>query len=365
MDEKKNIIIFKIPRFCESNNESSEDDDDRIQKLFSCIKALIKERPFNTEYENLRTRFNSFNNSSINTLQRKIELANSGLFCQKKHELFREHYICFYCNACFYNLDDNLAEAHSKWFPKCYFNNNFYDSNDSQIIQPSLSLYDEYLLDISDKDANFIISHIKLSPMYLRQLTEFFRESYPLEYNGELIDTDFSLCIQNTELFGNFIAISTDADGNCLYKAISLLIYGNQDCYIQIKLSVLFILIEYEEYFRNILKVTSPEYSFEKLIEDVSQTNSWGNEYTQLAISIVFNRPLNIYLFDKNNQPIYIHQFCVNNLQLEKEKSINLAHKIHHFVALLPIVEKFISTQPKTNQFIENFKLENLITYKK
>jgi len=361
MAEKKKeakLIICKIRKYSSSSDESNTNDElgTKILSLIKEIYQMKKKIPVHSDYETMMSRFQSFSNSSINTLERKIELANSGLFCQKKNELLRESYICFCCSACFYNLEDNLVEGHSE----CHFSDSFYNPKENK-----LSFFDEYLIDISDRDANFIKSRIKLSPLYLRQLTEYLRDLDTLEYNKyDFIDDEFFSCIQNSELYGYFVPIETEGDGNCLYKAISLLIIGDQNCFSLIKLSVLFILFEYEEYFRNILNATNPEYSFEKLIEDTAQTNSWGNEYTQLAISIVFNRPLNIYIFNSNNQPTYIHQFCVNNNQVNAERSINLAHKIHHFVALSPVDHNFVSTHPKTNQFIEDFELENVITYK-
>lgn len=353
MAEKKKeakVIIYKIPQYSSSGDQSNTNDE--IDTIFSIVRDILALR----YYKTMKSRLQSFSDSSIYTLERRIELANFGLFCQKKNELLRESYICFCCNACFYNLEDNLVEGHSE----CHFSDNFYNLQENK-----QAFYDEYLIDISDRNANFIKSRISLSPMFLRQLTEYLRDSDTREYNkNDFIDDEFISCIQNSELFGHFVPIETEGDGNCLYKAISLSIIGDQNYFSLIKLSVIFILFEYEDYFRNILNHTSPEYSFEKLVEDTAQTNSWGNEYTQLAISIVFNRPLNIYIFNSNNQPTYIHQFCVINNQVNEQRSINLAHKIHHFVALSPVNHTFVSTHPKTNQFIEDFVLENVITYK-
>ena len=346
---------IKIIRIDDSNIEDKEEEIDLLKLIAQCI-AQIKTIDEELIQVTMKVRYNSFENSSVNTFQTRIELANAGFSCLKKEELKRECYVCSSCKACFYQLDDDLIGQHKKWFPNCAIQT----ENDDYL----KLICADYLSDISNKDSNYIKSRMKLSPNFLRCITECLRKLEAYDYDDRFnIDPEFSECISNTELYGNFIPITTDGDGNCLYKSIALLIYGNQEFYSQIKLCILFIFFEYEDYFKNLLSVTLPDNSFEKLIEDVALIGSWGNEYTQLAASILFNRPLHTYSFNENYELITCYQFCVNDLQLNK-KPMNLVHKVHHFVGLLPTSDSnFTCKYEKLNQFIDNFSLDHVTTY--
>ena len=68
------------------------------------------------------------------------------------------------------------------------------------------------------------------------------------------IDNFFNFLKINYEEFSNFETVITSSDGNCFYNAISLCLFGNEEFRHVLRLAVVFIVFENEQYFRNLIK---------------------------------------------------------------------------------------------------------------
>ncbi len=92
---------------------------------------------------------------------------------------------------------------------------------------------------------------------------------------------NFQHIINLTEgLKNKYFPIFTRMDGNCLYYSISKLLFGCENGSYILRLSALFILIEFEKYFIHLLSKTYDSMNFnEKFNELVLKTSSdyeWG-----------------------------------------------------------------------------------------
>ena len=76
-------------------------------------------------------------------------------------------------------------------------------------------------------------------------------------------------------------------------------IFGNNSMSLNIKLASVFILLEYQEYFKQILDKTGAPYTYEKLVQNTARLDIWGNQFIRTAISLVFNRP--VWCLSPNN----------------------------------------------------------------
>ena len=124
-----------------------------------------------------------------------------------------------------------------------------------------------------------------------------------------------------------------------------------------IKLGVLGILFENDLYFTNILEKTiSPYKSFENFIEAMAKPHSWGDEICEIAISILLNRPLNVYSIDPANNIPYSHEYCILK-DSYGNSPINIAFISNHFCALMPKKSGCQTPKPIFNQFITRFNL--------
>ena len=89
----------------------------------------------------------------------------------------------------------------------------------------------------------------------------------------------------------NGATLYTTPDGNCLYNAVSLALYGNKSNAGNIKLAMIFIFFEYEEYFRKLSQRFEPAV-FETQVINSSTLGVFGNSFNIIALSLLFLRPI-------------------------------------------------------------------------
>ena len=105
----------------------------------------------------------------------------------------------------------------------------------------------------------------------------------------------------------SFETINIDKDGNCLYKTVSMFIFGNQDYHIQLRLASIYIILYYSDYFRRVMINTEGEYNYkdeliphiDNLITEISRPGSWGRNIIMIALSaiqLIFGNFLYIYI---------------------------------------------------------------------
>ena len=68
-------------------------------------------------------------------------------------------------------------------------------------------------------------------------------------FSGQVIDNNYYDIINLNAINDILIAVFTNGDGNCCYRALSNVIYGTQYAYKALRICICFILIEYHEYF--------------------------------------------------------------------------------------------------------------------
>ena len=190
----------------------------------------------------------------------------------------------------------------------------------------------------------------------LETVAETLRNQKETLYNRQPIDNSFNNLVSLHEV-KNYLPILTTGDGNCLYNALSIVLFGNEDFYYLFKIGIFKIFFEYEMHFRNILEKTfSPHKSFEKFIENAAILNSWGDEICLVALSILIYRPINVYGLDPANKIPYSYEYCIINNSFENNP-VNIAFILNHFVALLRKIEECKPPKPLMNQFLTRFKL--------
>ena len=86
--------------------------------------------------------------------------------------------------------------------------------------------------------------------------------------------------------------VITTADGNCFYHAISLQLFGHENHSTRLRLANVYVLNQYESYFRDICLKTCTSYTYEQLLEQTAKDTKWANEINVLAMTIVIDRPI-------------------------------------------------------------------------
>ncbi|CAF0916621.1 unnamed protein product [Brachionus calyciflorus] len=188
---------------------------------------------------------------------------------------------------------------------------------------PSLSIFK-----ISKQSFNFIKSYVIENRERLIELTKNLRKFNAIVYyNGQAYETDHYPVLYKWYM-SNVVTIKTTADGNCLYHAISTSISGKENLWKDIKLGMIFMFFEYEDYFRKLANAMGLEASFELLIESSAIIGVFGRSFNILSLSLLFLRPINI--FETSNLSFISDVPCLNTVPIYL--SLNNAH----FTSIVP-----------------------------
>ena len=127
-------------------------------------------------------------------------------------------------------------------------------------------------------------------------------------------------------LHGHFNPIMTNGDGNCLYRAVSICMFGEDSFYKMIRIATVFILSENFVYFNKIMNGSNTQ----QLIVNTATDSHFGAEYEHQAISMLCLRPLIIF----SNGPAceFFPDKCA--MRHEREPMVIL-FKAAHFTALI------------------------------
>lgn len=209
------------------------------------------------------------------------------------------------------------------------------------LIPSSVPFHLVSIYDINDKNFSYIKLYVSNKYFILSELTNFFRSFNGYRYyNGQDIDLLQNDILQKWNAY-QAVSLKTTGDGNCLYNAVSLSIFGNEDWSLDIKLCMVFILIENESFFRDLIKKFKYEESFERLVKDSATLEEYGTEFNIIALSLLFLRPIKCY--------------SISNLALNSDISklnrypIFLTLKNQHFTSIVPIDYNFSISQTNTD----------------
>ena len=87
------------------------------------------------------------------------------------------------------------------------------------------------------------------------------------------------------------IPILTIGDGNCCYRALAIVLFGNQIFYKIIKICIIFTLIEYLEYFEILIRKFD-DLNINEYILKHARDKIWTDDYINQAAAIMCDRPV-------------------------------------------------------------------------
>ena len=161
------------------------------------------------------------------------------------------------------------------------------------------------------------------------------------EYSNEPVDRTFDVVLKAHDFSPSFHAKETRGDGNCFYRSISYILFAREDDYYILKLCCIFILYEYETYFKeNLDWVYESAVSFEKYSVNICREKEWAGEVAVIATTILLNRQIISYSCDeKTKTPSSLeYSHDINNIA-----PILIAYHRHHYV---PILQAGIANLP-------------------
>ena len=146
----------------------------------------------------------------------------------------------------------------------------------------------------------------------------------------------------------NIKPISTRGNGNCLYNAISIALFGNENIVDRLRILLSYIILKEKKSFYKLLRTRGypePEEHFKILIKQTLSPEcefGWGDDLNIIGLSILIQRP--IYILNSHyNASFY------SNYTNSKKSPIVIIHKDQHFTGTLHIKNKSISIEcPET-----------------
>jgi hypothetical protein len=149
--------------------------------------------------------------------------------------------------------------------------------------------------------------------------------------------------------------VLTTSDGNCFYNAISLQLYGHENHSKRLRLVSLYVLCQYELYFKEICTKTAGDY--EQLLVRTSKDKKWATELNILAMTIILDRPIALWShYEKRNilpfNTIVTHTLTFTTEQQYIKDHINLIFQDLHFTSLhSKILNYKLPLLPKLSNF--------------
>ena len=136
---------------------------------------------------------------------------------------------------------------------------------------------------LQGKSFDYIRNYVHLNRSQFIDLVKYFRRLNVTFYNNQQVDLDYYNLI---ELYSNqYFPLVTIPDGNCLYNAVSFNLSGLQNENFKLKLASIFIILEYETFYRYFILRKGYDFSFEDFILQTMRLGEWGNSLNILTLS--------------------------------------------------------------------------------
>ena len=143
-------------------------------------------------------------------------------------------------------------------------------------------------------------------------------------------------------LSANLHPILTTGDGNCLYNAFSILLFENEDKWHIIKSCMLYQMFKHKDFFQEIMTSLNYNENVDISIQRAARSREYGNEINILALAILFQRDIIVYIAStKTNQ---INQVIYSlNIKNKNDNPCLIGLVNEHFFPIL--VEKTLIPQ--------------------
>ena len=113
-------------------------------------------------------------------------------------------------------------------------------------------------------------------------------------------------------------------DGNCMFRAVSDQVYGNEDYHYIIREKCMDYLLIERDFFSQFIEGGNKE--FDNYINMKRKSGVWGDDVELQAISEIYNRPIEIY--SGSNKPLKTFHENIKEFNLKDEKEENKKIKI-------------------------------------
>lgn len=226
------------------------------------------------------------------------------------------------CNTLLDFVDESFSS-----YSLCFTKNDYFNMEKKINIQSNIEGIDNI---INKTSFDYIRGYLFTNQFLYKQAIQEFRDKKEIFMFGNVLKEAEKNFLP--EGFFLYKPVITTGDGNCLYNAVSQCLFGDESKQNIIRSCHLFIIFEYEDYFREIYKryQICNKNSFEEFIVQNARMNEWACEFNIIAVALLIDRPINIY----NDYNYNFVMWPFNLLNLKNPICIGL--KNNHFYGLVP-----------------------------
>ena len=172
----------------------------------------------------------------------------------------------------------------------------------------------------------------------LHQLLHQVRGIEPVSYDGEQAPESHVMAQLYPVVQTQYTAIPTSPDGNCLWHMVSQGLTGTEELTTDLRLLTVLILVENEQYFRDLLSLENHDESFADIVKAAATWGAWGGKFHLHALSLALNRAIYVYSSFRLRDGSFPYEDC-NSAQLRQLFSAKAKWTRQHFMYQKPGVE--------------------------
>lgn len=218
----------------------------------------------------------------------------------------------------------------------------------SVIIMPTL----EYFF---TRDYNFkqLCNFFQLHRKDLISFIKYIRTNYvPFFHTEQIVDKGMHLHLE--KISRDFVSIVTSGDGNCLFNALSICIFGDESKSMILKFCCTFIIQDNESFFKPLSRYYGTGNYEKELCDIVAKPNAYQSNFTIQAACVLINRPIWLHVFNSGNSSI-------NNPLNQTSSPLHISYTLNppHFAAMLPTNETAQINKPANLAITKLFYFRN------
>ena len=160
------------------------------------------------------------------------------------------------------------------------------------------------------------------------------------------IDTSFKPILELNGVSNEYFAIQTSPDGNCFYRSLSTLLFGNEKHFTVVKLCSLFTIVNsFPNIFKHILQRTQSVDSFELFVMKSFKAGEWASDYNILSAVLMLQTSIFCFSSRKISNKLDQHNIYYTWPDVFKENCrVSIAFNGSHFVPIVTLGPKFRKT---------------------
>ena len=166
-------------------------------------------------------------------------------------------------------------------------------------------------------------------------------------YQGQKQDKNFAPIIRSHKLNMDFFGVEIIGDGNCFYRSVAYVLFGDQRLYYHLKMCVIFIMWKHRLFFENLLLKNNQGLTLKEFVINTLKKDSWCGLVIAAATTILLERDMYSLTYTKESQKPHRMRYYLAD---KTKKPIILGFYINHYICFLKKDNDFFQPMESKNE---------------